>query len=342
MRSSILFVGSFLASYVGSRSVGEELANQLEKKGWNIILTSRKINRGCRLLDMLLTVIFRRKEFRIACVEVYSGPAFIWAEVVCTLLKFLKKPIILTLHGGNLPFFSSRHTNRMLKLFTLSQIITAPSKYLIETMKNYCNDIYLIPNPININLYKFKLRTSPSPRLVWLRAFHSIYNPKLAVDVIALLTNEFPTIRLVMIGPDKGDGSLQETEQMISQCGLREHFSIINGIPKTDVPLTIGNENIFINTSNIDNTPVSVIEAMACGQLVVSTNVGGISYLLEDENDALLVPPNDANAMAMAVKRILSEPGLAEKLSANARKKAERYDWSIVLPKWEKLFDSIS
>jgi glycosyltransferase involved in cell wall biosynthesis len=80
---------------------------------------------------------------------------------------------------------------------------------------------------------------------------------------------------------------------------------------------------------------------MACGLCVVSTNVGGIPYLLEHEQDTLLVPSDDPAAMATAVRRLLTEPDLAERLSRNARQKAEQFDWSIVLPQWEALLISV-
>jgi glycosyltransferase involved in cell wall biosynthesis len=99
--------------------------------------------------------------------------------------------------------------------------------------------------------------------------------------------------------------------------------------------------DIFLNTTNVDNTPISVLEAMACGLCVVSTNVGGIPYLLEHEHDALLVPPDDPAAVATAVRRLLTEPDLAEQLSRNARQKAEKFDWSIILPQWEALLISV-
>jgi glycosyltransferase involved in cell wall biosynthesis len=92
----------------------------------------------------------------------------------------------------------------------------------------------------------------------------------------------------------------------------------------------------------VDNTPVSILEAMACGLCIVSTNVGGISYLLEHEHDALLVPPDDPVTMAAAVRRVLTEPALAERLSFNARKKAELYDYSVVLPQWEALVKTVA
>ena len=117
--------------------------------------------------------------------------------------------------------------------------------------------------------------------------------------------------------------------------------TVVGGIPRTEVPEWLNKGDILLNTTNYDNTPVSVIEAMACGLCIVSTDVGGIPYLLDHEVDALLVPPDDAPVMAAAVRRLLREPGLAQTLSHNARRKAEGFDWSFVLPQWEELFASI-
>ena len=64
--------------------------------------------------------------------------------------------------------------------------------------------------------------------------------------------------------------------------------------------------------------------------------------MLEDEYDALLVPADDPAAMAKAVQRFLTEDGLAERLSGNARRKAEQCDWSNILPRWERLFTDVT
>jgi glycosyltransferase involved in cell wall biosynthesis len=88
----------------------------------------------------------------------------------------------------------------------------------------------------------------------------------------------------------------------------------------------------------VDNTPLSILEAMACGLCVVTTRVGGIPYLLRDGHDALLVPTNDSRAMADAVRRVLHEPGLAARLSRNARETVEGFGWQHVLPQWDALF----
>jgi len=62
-----------------------------------------------------------------------------------------------------------------------------------------------------------------------------------------------------------------------------------------------------------------------------------VPYLVEHEQDGLLVPPNDAEAMAAAVRRVLADPRFAEGLSSNARAKSEQFDWSRILPQWEEL-----
>jgi len=144
-----------------------------------------------------------------------------------------------------------------------------------------------------------------------------------------------------MVGPDKGDGSLQRMIVLAEKLKVDQYIKIVPGVSKDQVPLYLNQGDIFINTTNVDNTPVSVIEAMASGLCIVSTNVGGIPYLLEHEFDALLVPPDDKEAMAAAILRLLIEPELAPRLSTNARKKAEQFDWSIILPQWETMFEEV-
>jgi glycosyltransferase involved in cell wall biosynthesis len=338
-KRTILIVGNFLSEKIGIRTVCEDFADLLAKAGWSVKTTSRKTNRVLRLLDMLNTVWRYRKDYNLACIDTYSGMAFFWAEAVGFSLHLLGKPFILILHGGDLPKFSQRWARRVSLLLNSASAVTAPSRYLQETMQLYRADITVIPNPIELNTLQYRLRSNATPRIVWLRAFHKIYNPSLAPRVLAELKKQGFECILNMVGPDKKDGSLEATLQLAEKIKVRSLINIANGVPKNQVSEELSKGDIFINTTNVDNTPVSVIEAMACGLCIVSTNVGGISRLLEDGVDALLVPPDDQKAMAAAIQRILSEPGLVKQLSANAHKKAKQFDWAEVLPKWEEIFD---
>lgn len=342
MKSPILLVGNFLSSFNGNYNVCEDLALRLKLLGWTVITTSRKQDRLARVGDMIATTWRQRDEYAVAHIDVYSGLAFSWAEAICWVLRRARKPYILTLHGGGLPVFGKRWPGRVRRLLQSAEVVTAPSGFLREQMAPYRSDLRLQPNPVDLKLYRFRKRERPQPKLVWLRAFHSYYNPSLAAEVVALLADEIPEISLVMYGHDKGDGSLQAMHERAARLGVRERIKMPGGVPKSDVPDCLSAADIFINTTNVDNTPISVLEAMACGLCVVSTNVGGMPYLVEHEQDGLLVPPGDAPAMAAAVQRILTEPGLAERLSVNARKKAERFDWSVILPEWEMLLKSVA
>lgn len=335
-KNSILLIGNFLSAQ-GVYGVCEGLAERLTEAGHIVLHSSRKPNAAGRIVDMLSTVWRERRNYDVAQVDVFSGRAFLQAEAVCATLRLANKPYVLTLHGGNLPVFARQWPRRVRNLLHSAVAVTVPSRYLLEQMRAYHDRLHLLPNPLEVNAYSFKLRTVARPHLIWLRAFHELYNPSLAPRVLAALAKEFPEVRLTMIGPDKGDGSLPRTKGLARELAVSDRVLFTGAVPKRGVAAQLNKGDIFLNTTSVDNVPISVLEAMASGLCVVSTNAGGIPYLLEHERDALLVSPNDANEMAAAVRRILTDPKLAARLSAAARKKAEQHDWSNILPQWESL-----
>lgn len=341
-KSSLLLIATFLSSNGGSHSVMEDLAVRLRVEGYDLITASPYQSGLVRGAHMVAAAVTHAREYDAAIVDVYSGRAFMWGEGVGSALRVLGKPYILVLRGGNLPSFAARWPRRVRRLLKSAAAVTTPSDYLFEQMKPYRQDLILLPNPLDLNAYEFKSRANARSNMIWLRSFHDIYNPSLAPRVLALLKAEFPEARLTMIGRDKGDGSLQLTQETAVRLGVITSLHLPGPVSKTDVPGWLNQGDIFLNTTNIDNTPVSVLEAMACGLCVVSTNVGGIPYMLENESDALLVPPDNDEAIAAAVRRIITEPGLADRLSRNARRKAENFDWSVVFPQWQSLLANIT
>lgn len=342
MRVPVLIIGNFLSHAGGSRCVCEELAQRLRATGRRVLTTSSRKPCLARLAEMLTAVVRHRREYSVAQVEVYSGRAFLWAEAVTWTLSFLRKPIVLTLHGGNLPNFSRQHPTRVSRLLRKANVVTAPSTFLCREIAPLGIDVLYLPNAIDLGLYSFRVRSVALPHMAWLRAFHEIYNPALAPGVLAWLLPKFPEARLVMIGPDKKDGSREKTLRHAEALKVSGRMRLPGRVDKREVPSWLEREDIFLNTTNVDNAPVSVLEAMAAGLCLVSTNVGGLRHLVGDEADGLLVPPDDAAAMAKAVARILTEPRLAERLSRAGREKAESFDWRHVLPKWDGLLDRLA
>jgi glycosyltransferase involved in cell wall biosynthesis len=342
LASSVLIIGNFLSSSFGTRGVCEDLAPRLATAGWTVLTTSDRPGRIARLRDMVGTAWSLRHAYAVAQVDVYSGPAFMWAEAVCMALRLAHKPYVLTLHGGDLSRFAERWPVRVRRLLNSAAAVTTPSRYLLDQMQPYRADLHLIPNALDLRAYQYSFRNHPRPNLIWLRAFASIYNPEMAVHTLNHLKPIFPDIKLTMIGPDKNDGSLQQVIRLTSEFGLQDNLNIIRGVSKKEVPYELNKGDIFLNTTRYESFGVSVMEAAALGLNIVTTDVGELPRMWQDGSNALLVPSNDPLAMAGAVRRILVEPGLAARLSANARAKAEQYDWSVVLPQWERLLAELA
>lgn len=338
---SVYIAGNFLSKSIGVRGAGEDLAEKLRMSRWSVITASSHPNRLHRLIDLIWTAWHRRNNYQVAAVEVYSDLAFRWAELLCVFLRSLKKPYVLTLHGGKLPEFAKENSRRFRCLLLSAKAVTTPSKYLKQELIKYREDIAYLPNGLELSAYTYRTRNHPEPKLIWLRAFHQIYNPKLAIEVLSRLVVDYPSVHLTMIGPDKGDGSLIEVRQLIEKFNLTKSGNIMGAIPKNKVGQYLSEGNVFLNTTNYESFGVSVMEAAACGLCIVTTDAGELPYLWEDGFDALLVPPNNPEAMAAAVKRILVDPGLAKKLSRNARKKAEKFDWEKIIPQWEAVIEEV-
>lgn len=337
----VLLVGNFLSRSIATRGVGEDLAEHLAADGWTVLTTSSYPGRFHRVWDMLTTCWRSRSRYAVAQVEVYSGAAFIWAELVAALLRRIGKPYVLTAHGGSLPEFLAARPRRAQRMFAAAAAVTAPSDYLAEKVSKYRTGVVVLPNAVEVTSCRFRLREQPKPHLVWLRAYETIYRPWLAVEALAALLRCYPSATLTMIGPDRHDGSLDQARQTACDLGVTDQVEFAGPIDKKSVPDWLSRYDIFLNTTAIDNTPVSVIEAMACGLCVVSTSVGGIPYLLYHRKNALLVSANpDGTEIAEAVRQVLEDSSLGAALSQEARRTAEAFSWEAILPRWEQLLQS--
>ncbi|MCL5734681.1 MAG: glycosyltransferase family 4 protein [Actinobacteria bacterium] len=340
-RPPILIAGAFLSGSTGIRFVCEDLAAGLEARGWTITTTSRIENRWIRLIDMVGTALLSRRRYRLAQVDVYSGPAFIWAEIVTAVLSLLRCPYILTLHSGALPEFAERHPKRVSRLLRSAAAVTSPSSFLQRQLGDFRSDIRVIRNGLYLDRYPARMVSPARPKLVWIRAFEDRYNPLLALQVAKRLSDDNRDVELLMAGPNRGGITATQVANEAERLGLKDRVKIRGAVPKELVPSVLQEGDIFLNTTNVDNAPVIVVEAMACGSCVVSTDAGGVPDLVTDGEDSLLVPCDDAEAMAHAVARILDDPDLARMLSTGAREKAEDYAWDRVLSGWEDLLTQV-
>ncbi len=335
------FFGNMLGRNPGFVSTQAQIvADLFAAEGAQVTSASSKKNRLWRLLDIAASIIANRNRIDICVLEVYSGLYMILAEVATRLCKLFGLKLIGVLHGGRLPDFAQRYPRWTRSVLARADILVAPSPFLCREMGNGEFDLRVIPNVVDLANYEFKPRKKIAPKLIWMRSFHSIYNPLMALRVFAELLKRFPEARLVMAGVDKGLEA--EARELAGDLGIAHRVTFPGFLAGEVKSRAFAEADIFINTNRIDNMPVAIIEACAAGLPVVATNVGGIPHLLTDGHEALLVPSDNAEEMAEAIERLLRDPDLTERLSTNGRTLAEMSSWPTVKREWLALFDELA
>ena len=331
----ILYIGNKLSDSNRTVTSVETLGTFLSKDGHDVRSASSFVNVYLRMVHMIVFVVYHCRWADIVLIDTYSTRNFWYAVIIGRLCVALNLPFVLILRGGNLPHRIGKSAKAAKSVLNRSFMNICPSKYLFEELSKIgVPNLKNIPNTIKLEGYNFKPRVQLKPRLLWVRSFASIYNPKLALLVMEDLKSEFPEVTICMVGPDK-DGSLYDCQDYAKMQGLTVHFT--GKLEKEEWIRMAAGYDIFLNTTNFDNMPVSVSEAMALGLPVVSTNVGGMPFLIEDGVDGILVLPGDTKAMAGAIKDLLADPEKARKMAARARKKVEGFDWKVVAGQWKEL-----
>lgn len=335
---TILYIGNKISKHGFNKTTIETLGKSFEEEGFEVNFSSSKKNQLLRLLDMILATIKYAKKVDYILIDTYSTSSFWYAFICSQIARVFKTKYIPILHGGDLPKRLEVNPKLCKMLFNNAFTNVAPSNYLLSEFKNrgYQNVVH-IPNTITIKDYPFKKRTSFAPKLLWVRAFAAIYNPKMAVAVLKNLQILYPNATLTMVGPDK-DGSMVTTKQYAKKLGVAVNFT--NRLSKEEWINLSKQANFFINTTHFDNTPVSVMEAMALGLPIITTNVGGIPFLLTHNENAILVNDNDVLAMSEAINQLILENEKAQQIAFNARKIVEKMDWKVVKDDWSDLFNS--
>lgn len=328
----ILYIGNNLQNQ--NPTTLKVLSTLLKENDFNVTIFSNKKNRIIRLMHMCWGVLKNRKADYIL-IDTYSTLNFYYAFIVSQFSRFLSIKYIPVLHGGNLPVRLIKNSKLSKLIFENSEINVAPSKYLLTEFQSKGFRTIHIANALHLNGYVLKKRVNLEPRLLWVRAFDKLYNPSMAIKVLDELQKKYPTASLCMIGPDKG--YLNSVKSLAKRLGVFGNVTFTGKLLKEQWHQLSEDYDFFLNTTNVDNTPVSVIEAMALGLTVVSTSVGGMPYLIDDGVDGVLVNKADYKAMSNQIINLIEKNN--QLLTENARKKVEKFDSSEVIKCWMKILN---
>jgi glycosyltransferase involved in cell wall biosynthesis len=334
----IIYLGNNLSIHGNTPSSIETLGKFLESR-YTIKRFSDKRNQIIRGLDMMISVIRYNQSASVVLIDTYSSLGFYYALGAAFLCRLFSIPYIPILRGGNLTIRLSNNPILSKYLFGRAALLIAPSRFLMTKFNDFgFTNIKYIPNSIELPRYTYKARTTMAPKLLWVRSFHQVYNPLMAIDVLGKIISHFPGAELCMVGPDK-DGSFARCKEYAKECNLAEFVTFTGVLSKSQWLTHSQQYDIFINTTTVDNTPVSVIEAMALGLPIVSTNVGGVPFLIADNENGLLVKSGNVDAMASKIEFLISNPSFSFQLAQRARAYVESFDWAVIKDSWFTLLD---
>ncbi|MDH7912983.1 glycosyltransferase family 4 protein [Winogradskyella sp. SYSU M77433] len=331
---NVLYIGNALSKTGKTKSTIDTLGVHLGEN-YSVKIASDKSNKALRILDMVWLVITNSAKADIVLIDTYSTVNFYYALIISQLCRVFNIKYINILHGGNLESRLKNNPKLSAMIFKNAYKLVAPSNFLKSVFEHYgYKSVDYIPNTIEIEKYDYNERKIDSINLLWVRSFSEIYNPELAVLVLEELLKKGYAAKLTMVGPEV-DGSLNETKKLATNKDLAVNFT--GKLTKEEWIKLSQKSNVFINTTNFDNTPVSVIEAMALGLPIVSTNVGGISFLINNEEEGLLVSLNNVEELVQAILKFKNNDVFRLKTTKSARLKVENFDWNKIKPLWKKL-----
>ena len=285
-----------------------------------------------------LSLLRQIKKYDVIHIFSASYLSFLFSPTPAMLTaRLYGKRIVLNYHSGEAEDHLSRSAlaRRMLRL---ADVIVVPSGYLVDVFARFGLHARSIYNTVETERFRYRERKPLRPRFLSNRNLEPMYHVGCVLRAFALIQQRFPDARLTVAG----DGSERaKLERLANTLGLR-NTTFIGRVAPDAMHELYDAADIYLNGSEIDNMPVSIIEAFAAGVPVVTTNAGGIPYIVTDEETGLLVERGDHEAMARSAIRLLEDEALATRLAEQARRACQQYSWPAVRNEWLGLYNEMA
>ena len=269
---------------------------------------------------------------RADVVHVFSASytSFLLAPLPAILIaKLYGKPVVLNYRSGEAPNHLRRSAIARWALRSVD-LNVVPSPFLRDVFVGFGIGSQVVANVADLARFKYAPRNPLRPRIVSTRNFDALYNVSCTLRAFALVQAAYPDASLTLVGSGPQQGQLCA---LASSLGLR-NVTFAGRIEQHEIHRYYADADIYLQTPAIDNMPGSVIEAFASGLPVVSTNVGGVSAILQHGVHGLLAPDDDDAGIAAQVIALLQQPEYARALAAAAFATCSNYEWPVVREKW--------
>jgi len=246
------------------------------------------------------------------------------------------KPVLVNYRGGEAAGFLARSAAQVRLTMRRAAVLAVPSGFLQQVFGQHGMPAAVLPNIVDLERYQPRAERRPlGAHVVVTRNLEPLYDNASAIKAFARLAAARPGARLTLAGSGPQQAELQA---LAAALGIAERVRFAGRLDRGEVAALLQDADVSLNPSLADNMPNSVLEALAAGVPVVSTRVGGVPFVVDDERTALLVPPGDAEAMARAMARLLDDAGLWRRLSDNGLAEVQRYTWQAVAPTLASLY----
>lgn len=252
--------------------------------------------------------------------------------------RLFGKPSILNYHSGEADEHLTRWRRSVYPTIRRFDRIVVPSEYLVQVFLKHGFHAEAIPNYAETESFEFRLRDPLRPVFISNRNFETHYNVESTLKAFRIIQAREPAARLIVVGDGPERGKLHRIAADLRLANVEFR----GPVPPSAMPLAYQEADIFLNSSTIDNMPLSLLESFAAGLPIVSSDAGGIPFIVEHERTGLLVNVNDEEALAKQALRLLENQGLANRLVTAGRQELAKYSYEKVVDKWVHLYRSMA
>lgn len=259
-------------------------------------------------------------------------------------------PIVTTLHGTDITVVGKDPSYKHVVEFSIdkSDGVTAVSEYLKE--ETYLNfdikqDIKVIPNFIDLDRFQksnkshFKKAICPDGEkvVVHVSNFRKVKRVPEVITVFSKVLEQGIKAKLLLAGdgPDR-----QKAEQQCRDLGICDHVRFLGKLDEVEEILSIA--DLFLIPSGSETFGLAALEAMSCSVPVISSRIGGLPEVNVEDETGYLCDLDDIDCMAKHAVNILTDQELHDRLSANARKRAELFNQDLVVGQYEDFYKQVS
>jgi glycosyltransferase involved in cell wall biosynthesis len=318
----VLFICNYKPGVGGISGQVEILQRMLWKDGHKTDIFSTKASVLRRFL-LPLQLRLEAKNYDLLHIHCCSGWGFLPAVVGITVGRRLKKRIVLTYHGGGGEKFFANHTKLVKHYLTRTDANIVLSGFLGEVFKHYGIPYTTIPNIIELDATQYRERSSITPKYICVRAHEKIYNIPCIFRAFQQVQSVLPEATLTLIG----DGSQHKALIQIANRMHLHNVTFTGRVDNTEIYHYLDKADVMLSTPTVDNMPVSLLEAMNAGLLVISTKVGGVPYMINNGNTGLLIPSNDSKALAERMIWATKNATIAQAIIQQAHQAVSKYQW---------------